>query len=126
MLNRKTFQLCLQELQADYKNRNFLLAVSGGVDSMVLFDLFTGADLHFEVAHINYKLRELDSEKDRQLVEEICKENKIPFHLYQVTEKDKKPKNSIQDWARNIRYIFFSKDTAGAKFRLHCYRASFK
>ena len=109
MLNRKTFQLCLQELQADYKNRNFLLAVSGGVDSMVLFDLFTGADLHFEVAHINYKLRELDSEKDRQLVEEICKENKIPFHLYQVTEKDKKPKNSIQDWARNIRYNFFRK-----------------
>ena len=109
MLNTKTFQQSLQKLQTDYKKAKFLLAVSGGVDSMVLLDLFKGAALNFEVAHINYKLRGEDSDEDQKLVEGFCRQNQIPFHLYQVSEKDNKPKNSIQEWARNIRYQFFRK-----------------
>ncbi|MBF8457687.1 tRNA lysidine(34) synthetase TilS [Kaistella sp. G5-32] len=109
MLNLKTFQQSLEKLFPDYRQAKFLLAVSGGVDSMVLLDLFESADLHFKVAHINYKLRGRDSDDDRKLVEGICKKNKIPFHLYEVSEKDNQPKNSIQDWARNLRYEFFRK-----------------
>ena len=97
------------QLFADYKNAKFLLAISGGVDSMVLLHLFQSAKLKFEVAHINYQLRGVDSDKDQELVEQICQQNNIPFHLYQVSEKDNKPKNSIQDWARIIRYDFFRK-----------------
>ena len=109
MLNSNTFPLILQQLFADYKKAKFLLAISGGVDSMVLFDLFKKADLKFEVAHLNYKLRGSDSEQDQKLVEQICKKNQIPFHLYEVSELDNKPKNSIQEWARNLRYNFFRK-----------------
>ena len=109
MLNRKTFQHALQELCADYQNKKFLLAISGGADSMVLFDLFKGFNLNFEVAHLNYKLRGDDSEDDQNLVERICRINEIPFHLYSISEKDNQPKNSIQDWARIIRYGFFRK-----------------
>ncbi|QOW11979.1 tRNA lysidine(34) synthetase TilS [Kaistella flava (ex Peng et al. 2021)] len=76
---------------------------------MVLLHLFKSSDLQFEVAHINYKLRGVDSDADQKIVEEFCKQNNIPFHLYQVSGKDNKPKNSIQDWARIIRYDFFRK-----------------
>ena len=40
----------------DYKNCSFLLAVSGGVDSMVLFSLFKEFSLNFSVAHCNFFL----------------------------------------------------------------------
>ena len=109
MLNSLTFQHSLEQLFADYRNAKFLLAISGGVDSMVLLHLFKSSKLKFEVAHINYQLRGIDSDKDQELVEQICQQNNIPFHLYQVSEKDNKPKNSIQEWARIIRYDFFRK-----------------
>lgn len=109
MLNSQTFQHSLERLFADYRNTKFLLAISGGADSMVLLDLFKDSKLKFEVAHINYQLRGEDSDKDQELVEKICEQNNIHFHLYQVSEMDNKPKNSIQDWARIIRYNFFRK-----------------
>ena len=90
MVNTNDFQQSLHEIQVDYKNSKFLLAVSGGVDSMVLMNLFKGANLNFEVAHINYKLRGEDSDEDQKLVEAFCRQNQIPFHLYQISEKDKK------------------------------------
>lgn len=109
MINSKTFQHAIHELSADYRNAYFLLAVSGGSDSMVLLHLFKSSDLKFQVAHINYKLRGSDSYEDQKLVQEFCTQNTIPFHLYQVSRIDNQPKNSIQDWARNIRYDFFRK-----------------
>lgn len=107
MLNSQTFQHYLEQLFANYRNAKFLLAISGGVDSMVLLQLFKSSNFKFEVAHINYQLRGVDSDKDQELVEQICQQNNIPFHLYQVSEKDIKPENSIQEWARIIRYDFF-------------------
>ena len=109
MVNTNAFLQTLQLLVADDKKLKFLLAISGGVDSMVLLDLFKVSGLNIQVAHINYKLRGADSNEDQHLVEMICKKNEIPFHLYQVSEKDTKPKNSIQEWARNLRYDFFRK-----------------
>ena len=109
MLNSQTFQHSLEQIFADYRNAKFLLAISGGVDSMVLLHLFNSSNFKFEVAHINYQLRGIDSDKDQELVQQICQQNNIPFHLYLVSEKDKKPKNSIQEWARIIRYNFFRK-----------------
>lgn len=107
MLNTATFQQHLKELFTEYSNAEFLLAVSGGADSMVLLHLFKSAGLNFQVAHINYKLRGSNSDDDQKIVESICYQHNIPFHLYQVSEKDNKPRNSIQDWARIIRYDFF-------------------
>lgn len=74
---------------------------------MVLASLFEICNLKFEVAHINYKLRGEDSDLDQKLVEDFCKKNEIKLHLHEVSEKDKKPKHSIQIWARNLRYDFF-------------------
>lgn len=83
------------------------MAVSGGVDSMVLAELFRLSDLRFEVAHINYHLRKEDSNLDQKLVSDFCNRYKIPFHLYEVSEVDHKPEHSVQNWARELRYRFF-------------------
>ena len=109
MITPILFEKKLQYLVENYASQKFLLAVSGGVDSMVLANLFLKCKLEFEVAHINYQLRGENSEKDQELVENFCKKNKISFHLYKVTKKDQQPSGSIQNWARELRYTFFRK-----------------
>lgn len=105
-LTHQSFRNALEHINPAYQNSTFLLAVSGGVDSMVLLHLFQSLNLKFQVAHINYHLRGEDSNLDQQLVSDYCIENHIKFHLYEVLEQEK-PKNSIQTWARELRYQFF-------------------
>ncbi|WP_326981131.1 tRNA lysidine(34) synthetase TilS [Chryseobacterium sp. MYb264] len=107
MLTETHFRTRLESLTGSPEKQNYLLAVSGGADSIVLAALFKASGYSFEIAHINYKLRGEDSELDQKTVQDFCEKNHIKFHLYQVSEKDKKPENSIQLWARELRYRFF-------------------
>lgn len=108
MLKASDFKNQLENLVRYSAMKTYLLAVSGGVDSMVLAHCFNDLRLQFQVAHINYKLRGKDSDLDQKVVQDFCKKNNIKFHLYEVSGKDKKPENSIQLWARELRYHFFS------------------
>ncbi|MDF2833315.1 tRNA lysidine(34) synthetase TilS [Chryseobacterium indoltheticum] len=110
MLTQSAFEKQLQNLIRLSDTPTYLLAVSGGVDSMVLAYLFNelrNAEIKFQIAHINYKLRGEDSDSDQKVVKDFCKKNDIKFHLFEVSEKDEQPKNSIQLWARELRYRFF-------------------
>ena len=114
MLEKSSFIIQLKNLVHEPENHTYLLAVSGGADSMVLASLFRdlgheikGSKFQFQVAHINYKLRGHDSDLDQKTVQDFCEKNHIKFHLYEVSEKDRKPENSIQLWARELRYNFF-------------------
>ena len=109
MLTKETFNHALRNLLQNPESSIFLLAVSGGADSMALLQLFYSLELKFQVAHVNYHLRGKNSDADQELVKNFCSEKDIPFHLYEVSDKDQKPENSIQNWARNIRYDFFRK-----------------
>lgn len=109
MLDYLSFKNQLKNLIESPENHSYLLAVSGGADSMVLASLFLNSGIKFQVAHINYKLRGADSDLDQKVVQDFCEKNRIPFHLYEVSEKDQKPDNSIQLWARELRYNFFKK-----------------
>lgn len=83
----------------------FLLAVSGGADSVSLFHLFRESGLQFEVAHVNYKQRGVESDKDEQLVRDYCKEFNISIH---VKHWDRGVEvSNFQEEARNFRYAFF-------------------
>ncbi len=106
MLSEKQFAKSLHHIIPDFRERKFLLAVSGGGDSMVLLYFFQQLSLNFQVAHINYNLRGEDSLKDRELVENSCKKTETTCHVYEVSQ-DEKPENSVQLWARNLRYKFF-------------------
>lgn len=114
MLDQLSFKNQLENLVHSPENHTYLLAVSGGADSMVLASLFRemrdkmqDVRFGFQVAHINYKLRGEDSDLDQKVVQDFCEKNNIKFHLYEVSGKDEKPENSIQLWARELRYQFF-------------------
>ncbi|NAW51267.1 tRNA lysidine(34) synthetase TilS [Elizabethkingia argentiflava] len=107
MIELTSFKKHLQHLCNRLEKHKFLLAVSGGADSMVLSYLFLEAHIPFEIAHVNYHLRGEDSNLDQWLVEDFCRQHSIEFHLYKVSDRDNKPKNSIELWARKIRYRFF-------------------
>ena len=109
MLNLESFKSALYRICPNADKQKFLLAISGGVDSMVLLHFFKISNFHLEVAHINYHLRGEESTKDQNLVEKYCKKNSIPLHIYSVSDDDLQPRNSIQEWARNLRYAFFKK-----------------
>lgn len=125
MLKKSSFRKQLENLIHQPENHTYLLAVSGGADSMVLVSLFQdlrdeiqNSGFSFQVAHINYKLRGEDSDKDQKVVQDFCEKNHIRFHLYEVSGKDKKPENSIQLWAREIRYSFFKEIQEKEKLKL--------
>ena len=109
MLSLKSVESKISNLVSDFKIKKYLLAVSGGADSMVLAHIFRDLQLSFEIAHVNYKLRENDSDLDQKTVEDFCTNFNIKFHLYEVSDKDQKPENSVQLWARDLRYTFFRK-----------------
>ncbi|ALR31488.1 tRNA(Ile)-lysidine synthetase [Chryseobacterium sp. IHB B 17019] len=107
MLKIISFKNQLEKIIHSSEKHTFLLAVSGGVDSMVLAHIFNDLGLNFQIAHINYKLRGEDSDLDQKVVRDFCEKNHIKFHLYEISDKDQKPENSIQLWARELRYRFF-------------------
>ena len=61
-----------------HENR-ILLAVSGGVDSMVMLSLFVRGGYEVGVAHCNFQLRGAESEEDEVLVEEEAKKYGVEF-----------------------------------------------
>ena len=61
------------------KQYNFLVAVSGGVDSMVLANLFIQNNLNFSIAHCNFGLRAEESNADQEFILSWSRKNKIKY-----------------------------------------------
>ena len=91
------------------KDSNFLIAVSGGVDSMVLASLFKKNNLKFSVAHCNFKLRADESDKDEQFVSDWSAENNQKYFnvSFNTVVYCKNNKVGTQEGARNLRYKWF-------------------
>ncbi len=89
-------------------NDRALLAVSGGIDSMVMISLFMEAGLQIGVAHVNHHLRDKESDGDAVFVKEFCKINMLPFHLFDL-DPALLIKGNLQENARNHRYIWLKK-----------------
>ena len=93
------------------KGDTVLVGVSGGVDSMVLiYALYNVKNIfsfQVTVAHINYSLRDDDSDKDQKLVEKFCNKYKIPLFIHEAKLNKTKYEGSLQMKAREIRYNFF-------------------
>lgn len=83
----------------------WIVAVSGGVDSMTLFDLCIKNKLSLIAAHVNYHKR-ATSDQDEQCVREYALAHGIPFFAEQGNDYQS---GNFQAWAREKRYAFFSK-----------------
>jgi tRNA(Ile)-lysidine synthase len=88
------------------KADKLLLAVSGGVDSMVMVDLFHKSEFNFEVAHVNHSTRNGQSDKDAKFVKDACEKLEVPCYI-QVLDYDLLSKGNFQSNAREARYSFF-------------------
>ena len=86
-----------------------LLAVSGGIDSMVMAHLFLRRNHKEGIAHCNFSLRGQESDKDEELVRQFAADNNIPFYTIRFETKAyaKRNKLSIQMAARELRYNWF-------------------
>ena len=86
-----------------------LLAVSGGVDSVVFCELCKQAGFDFTIAHCNFQLRGAESERDEQFVRNLGKKYDVEVFLKKFdTEKyATENKLSTQEAARNLRYEWF-------------------
>jgi tRNA(Ile)-lysidine synthase len=103
------------------ENRSYLLAVSGGADSMVLAHCFK--DIQFQVAHINYKLRGEDSDLDQKTVEDFCEKNDINF-IYTKFQKKIRSRNILFSFGQENCGIFFQKGSERRKSGISSYGAS--
>ncbi len=88
-----------------------LLAVSGGIDSMVLLHLFEQSGFEYGVAHCNFQLRSEESDGDETFVRELVQMHGIPsyFETFETAETAKVKGISIEMAARELRYEFFEK-----------------
>jgi len=86
--------------------KKLLLAVSGGIDSVVLAHLMDRAHFSFAIAHANFGLRGSASEDDQALVHNLAHHYKVPFHTkkFDTITYKKVHKLSIQMAARTLRY----------------------
>lgn len=86
-----------------------LLAVSGGLDSMVMAHLFLVSAIPFAVAHCNFGLRAEASDLDEQLVTDWCNKNQVAIHTarFETKKKSEEWKKGTQETARILRYEWF-------------------
>jgi tRNA(Ile)-lysidine synthase len=89
--------------------KNLLLATSGGLDSMVMVDLFRKLPFEIAIAHCNFQLRGLESFGDQRFIQDYAESNEIPLFLTQFdTEAFANDyKLSTQVAARELRYNWF-------------------
>lgn len=102
----------LEHIQASisaYSESKLLVAVSGGVDSMVLLSALKMLDYDPVALHVNYHLRGEESEGDEVFIREQCALKNIELHVKHI-HLDKileKEGGNLQNRARNERYNWF-------------------
>ena len=88
-----------------------IVGVSGGPDSILLMDTLVTVrnellpQLNIIVAHMDYGLRGMESDADREFVVEEAKRRDVKIEVRQASQKS--PKENTQDWARRERFQMF-------------------
>jgi tRNA(Ile)-lysidine synthase len=92
-----------------HEGDKILLAVSGGIDSMVMTNLFLRTEYKFGIAHCNFNLRGKESDEDEDFVRDYAVKRDIPFYVKRFDTRIYAAKNgiSIQMAARELRYKWF-------------------
>lgn len=92
------------------KNEKILLAVSGGVDSVVMLDLFAKLGFKIAIAHCNFLLRNENSDLDEKFATNLAFEYNIKLFTKHCDAAvfAKKNKISVEMAARQLRYSWFN------------------
>jgi len=105
----KSFNKFISDNKLLTKKSKILLTVSGGVDSVVMANIFKLCSYKCAIAHCNFKLRDKDSEKDEIFVKKLAENLNFPFYTISFDTENYACQNgiSIQMAARDLRYEWF-------------------
>ncbi|MFU8786541.1 MAG: tRNA lysidine(34) synthetase TilS, partial [Candidatus Izemoplasmataceae bacterium] len=85
------------------KEEPLILALSGGVDSMVLFDILINNNYQVIIAHVNHKQRK-ESDIEYEAIKTLAHKHNVPFEGYTI---DETIESNFQAVARSLRLNFF-------------------
>ncbi len=90
-------------------SQRILLAVSGGIDSVVMAHLFHSNGLTFGIAHVNFHLRGEESNGDEAFAAALAGKYRVPFYStsFQTETIASERHISVQMAARDLRYEWF-------------------
>jgi len=100
------------------KDTKLLIAISGGLDSVVLFHLLHKLNYDVSLAHCNFKLRGKESDLDEEFIKNLnqISANQIFTIIFDTEKYAKEHKLSTQIAARELRYNWFQKLITEHKF----------
>jgi tRNA(Ile)-lysidine synthase len=107
---QKEFETYLGQTCQCSPEKTFLLAISGGIDSVVMAWLFYHAGMDFAVAHCNFQLRGAESDADQAFVERLAAHLTVPCYVnhFNTLAHSHAQGISIQMAARELRYDWFN------------------
>lgn len=87
----------------------YLVALSGGADSVSLLLILHRLGFFIEAVHCNFHLRGDESDRDEAFCRQLCSRKKIPIHVvhFDTLSYSKLHKVSIEMAARDLRYAYF-------------------
>lgn len=103
------FQSIIKKQNLFSPKDKLLLAVSGGVDSVVLCELCKQAGYGFIIAHCNFQLRGVESDRDEKFVKELGKKYQVEVWVKKFETEKFATENKLttQEAARKLRYDWF-------------------
>lgn len=122
------FQKHLHQNFPEVENGKLLVAISGGLDSVVLTHLCQESNLNFSLAHCNFNLRDLESEGDELFVTELADALDVQVFVenFETEAYAAEKKISVQMAARELRYDWFEnlRRTLGFDYILTAHHAN--
>ena len=106
----KSFEKYVERHELFSHDDKILLAVSGGVDSMVMLSVFVRLGYNIGVAHCNFHLRGEESDADTAMVQQECEKLGIRCHLnhFDTEAEMARTGDSMEMAARRLRYAWFN------------------
>jgi tRNA(Ile)-lysidine synthase len=106
----EAFKIFIRQNNLFSQKDKLLLAVSGGVDSVVLCELCKQSGFDFLIAHCNFQLRGEESERDEKFVRSLGEKYQVEVLIkkFDTNKYAEEKKLSIQESARDLRYDWFA------------------
>ncbi len=104
------FQQHIKENNLFQQKDELLIAVSGGMDSVVLCELCFASSFKFSLAHCNFTLRGEESNRDENFVRALAKKYRVNLFVksFDTIKIAAQHKTGIEETARKLRYNWFN------------------